>query len=61
LVFVSEKLKEGQLRGIYQSLKKKTKHLEELQNRLLNPRTKKRSKENLEKLIEGIAKLGTKK
>ena len=54
LVFISEKLKEGQLRGVYQSLAKKKKYLEELQKRLLSPRAKKRSRENLEKLINKI-------
>jgi transposase len=54
LVFISEKLKEGQLRGVYQALLKKEKSLEELQKRLLNPKAKKRSKENLEKSINKI-------
>lgn len=54
LVFVSEKLKEGQLRGVYQSLAKKKVRLKELQKRLLNPRAKKRSKEKLEKLVNKI-------
>jgi transposase len=51
LVFISEKLKEGQLRGIYQSLAKKKTHLKQLQKRLANPRAKKRSKESLERLV----------
>jgi transposase len=54
LVFVSEKLKEGQLRGVYQSLRKKEKCLKELQKRLLNPRAKKRSRGSLEKVINKI-------
>ncbi len=52
LVFVSEKLKTGQLRGIYQSLEKKKKSLRCLQRDLKNPRGKKRTKEQLEKKIE---------
>ncbi len=52
LVFVSKKLKAGQLRGIYQSLEKKKKSLRSLQRDLANPRAKKRSKEQLEKKIE---------
>jgi transposase len=54
LVFISEKLKEGQLRGIYQLLNKKQSRLKELQKSLSNPKAKKRSKENLEKLISKI-------
>jgi transposase len=54
LVFVSERLKEGQLRGIYQSLTKKKKCLKELQERLLKPKAKKRSRETLEKLLKKI-------
>jgi len=34
VVFISEKLKAGQIRGIYQSLKKKQKQLRELQKSL---------------------------
>ena len=45
IVFISRKLKSGQLRGIYQSLKKKKTALRKLQRSLANPRTKKRSEE----------------
>ena len=54
LVFVSQKLKDGQLRGTYQSLMKKEKQLRELQKRLSNLKAKKRSKEALEKLLNSI-------
>jgi len=55
LVFVSDRLKAGQIRGIYQSLAKKEKSLKELQGALSNPRGKKRNKEELEEKIKGIA------
>ena len=54
LVFVSERLKNGQLHGIYQSLTKKENLLKKLQKSLLNSRVKKRSKETLEKMINKI-------
>jgi len=54
LVFVSEKLKNGQLRGIYQSLEKRQILLGKLQTRLLNPRAKKYSRKTLEKLVNKI-------
>jgi len=57
LVFVSERLKAGQLRGIYQMLRKKKSALRELQRALANPRAQKRTREQLdakiEKLLEG--------
>lgn len=56
LVFISEKLKAGQLRGVYQSLNKKRKHLRKIQRALSNPRSKKRTKEDLEKTIDKVLK-----
>lgn len=56
VVFISEKLKAGQIRGIYQSLEKKQKQLRELQESLSNPRTKKRNKEELEDKITNLVK-----
>ena len=56
VVFISEKLKAGQIRGIYQSLGKKQKQLRELQESLSNPRTKKRNKEELEDKITNLVK-----
>ncbi|MCD6162171.1 MAG: IS1634 family transposase [candidate division Zixibacteria bacterium] len=56
VVFISEKLKAGQIRGIYQSLEKKQKKLRELQESLSNPRAKKRNKEELEEKISNLLK-----
>jgi transposase len=56
VVFISEKLKAGQIRGIYQSLEKKQKQLRELQESLSNPRAKKRNKEELEEKISNLLK-----
>jgi transposase len=55
IVFVSDRLKAGQIRGIYQSLAKKEKSLKELKKSLANPRGIKRSKEELEARIKDIA------
>jgi len=55
LVFISERLKAGQIRGVYQSLAKKEKSLKELQQELVNPKGKKRNREALEKKIKTIA------
>ncbi len=54
LVFVSEKLKEGQLRGVYQALAKKRQSLRKLQRALANPRTKRRTKERVEAVLKKI-------
>lgn len=54
VVFVSDRLKTGQIRGVYQSLAKKEKSLKELQRSLVNPRGKKRNREDLEKKIKTI-------
>ena len=56
VVFISEKLKAGQIRGIYQSLEKKQKQLRELQESLSNPRAKKRNQEELENKITNLLK-----
>ena len=56
VVFISEKLKAGQIRGIYQSLEKKQKQLRELQGSLSNPRAKKQNKEELENKITNLLK-----
>lgn len=56
VVFISEKLKAGQIRGIYQSLEKKQKQLRELQESLSNPRAKKRNKKELEEKISNLLK-----
>jgi transposase len=56
LVFVSDKLKAGQLAGIYQALQKKEKQLLELQTSLDNPRGKKRGRDKLEERIASLVK-----
>lgn len=55
VVFVSDRLKAGQIRGIYHSLAKKEKLLKELKKSLSNPKGKKRIREELEEKIKGIA------
>jgi len=54
VVFVSDRLKAGQIRGVYQSLAKKEESLQELQKSLANPRAKKRNRKDLEKRIKTI-------
>jgi transposase len=54
VVFVSDRLKAGQIRGIYQSLTKKEKSLQELQKSLASPRGRKRNRKDLEKKIKTI-------
>lgn len=56
IVFVSKKLKSGQLRGIYQSLRKKKAELRKLQRSLANPRAKKRARQDLEDKIKKLLK-----
>jgi len=55
LVFISDRLKAGQIRGVYQSLAKKEESLKELQQELVNPTGRKRNREALEKKIKTIA------
>lgn len=52
LVFISQRLKEGQLRGVYQTLEKIKKRLREIQLKLDYPKAKKRSREQLERSIK---------
>jgi len=56
LVFVSQRLKDGQFRGVYQALEKKEKRLKEIQKCLLSPRSRKRTKDQLENLIQKLLK-----
>jgi transposase len=56
IVFISERLKAGQLRGIYQSLEKKEAELKKLQETLCNPRAKKREKVQLEDQVRNLVK-----
>jgi transposase len=54
LVFVSDRLKAGQIQGIHQSLDKKEKILKELQKSLKHPKGRRRGKMNLGKKIRTI-------
>jgi len=54
VVFISEKLKAGQLRGIYQALKKRKLALGRIQRALANPRAKKRIREQLAEKIDAL-------
>jgi len=56
VVFISNKLKAGQLRGIYQALSKRKKVLSKIQRSLANPRTKKRTREQLGATIDSVLK-----
>ena len=56
VVFISEKLRAGQLRGIYQALKKRRLALGKLQRSLANPRAKKRTREQLAETIDELLK-----
>lgn len=54
IVYVSERLRQGQTRGLHQALDKKQQQLRELRDKLNNPRARKRNKEALEKEIQRI-------
>lgn len=56
LVFISDKLKAGQIRGVYQSLEKKIQQLQKIQKGLASPSAKKRERTDLENIIGKIAK-----
>jgi transposase len=56
VVFISKKLKAGQLRGVYQALKKRKLALGKIQRSLANPRAKKRSREQLAETIDNLLK-----
>ena len=56
VVFISEKLRAGQLRGIYQALKKRKLELGKIQRALANPRAKERTREQLVETIETLLK-----
>jgi transposase len=56
VVFISEKLRAGQLRGIYQALKKRKLFLGKIQRSLVNPRAKKRTREKLTDTIDNLLK-----
>lgn len=54
IVLISQKLKDGQLRGIYRSIKKKQQLLEELQEKLAKPKARKRNRKSLIKQVKKI-------
>ena len=56
IVYISEGLKAGQLRGIYQSLTKKIKELKKIQKSLSTPGGKKRNRLQLEERIKNVVK-----
>ena len=56
IIFISNKLKDGQIRGIYQSLEKIEKQLKQVKEELLSPKAKKRNKEQLENKINNLIK-----
>ncbi|MBU2495654.1 MAG: IS1634 family transposase [Candidatus Omnitrophota bacterium] len=53
VVLISEKLKAGQIRGIYQSLEKTENRLQAIQKALCNPGAKRRSQEEVAGQVEG--------
>ena len=56
VVFISEKLKAGQLRGVYQALKKRKLALGKIRRSLANPRAKKRTRKQLAETIDKLLK-----
>lgn len=56
VVFISEKLRAGQLRGIYQALKKKKSALGEIQRSLANSKAQKRNSEQLTETMDNLLK-----
>lgn len=56
VMYVSERLRQGQIRGLQQALTKKQQQLQELKDKLNNPRAQKRKKEALEVEIARIVK-----
>jgi transposase len=56
IAYVSEKLRAGQIRGVYAALEKKEQALKKLQNSLLNHKAKKYKKSELETKITDILK-----
>lgn len=57
VISVSKQLKEGQIRGIYQHLEKKTKQLSKLKQQLENPKKRKKcEKQDIENRLKNIIK-----
>lgn len=56
VLYISEQLRAGQIRGFVKTLQKKEEALEKLNTRLQNPRGKKRTREKLETQIQELMK-----
>jgi len=56
VIYLSEKLRQGQLRGLEQALEKRYEQLTALQTELANPRARKRKRLNIEKKVQEILK-----
>jgi len=56
VVFISQRLKAGQLRGVYQALNKRKKRLKQIQCSLANPRTRTRTREKLTETVNTLLK-----
>ncbi len=54
VIYISEHLKTGQIRGLYRSLEKTEKSLQQLQTKLLHPEARKRDREKLTDQIKKI-------
>ncbi len=56
VLYISEKLRQGQLRGLQQALAVKYEQLKDLQKQLASKRARKRDREDVERQIKGILK-----
>ncbi len=56
VLYLSEKLRKGQIRGLTQALEKKYKLLHELKEKLNNPRARKKQKETVQNKVKTILK-----
>jgi len=56
VIYLSEKLRQGQIRGLMQALKKKKQQLQELKRKLASPRTKILKQDEIERKIKHILK-----
>ncbi|HHU75862.1 MAG TPA: IS1634 family transposase [Firmicutes bacterium] len=56
VLYISEKLRQGQIRGLKQTLAKKYEQLNALKTALLNPRARKKERSSVEKKVQAILK-----
>lgn len=56
VLYISEKLRQGQIRGLKQTLAKKYEQLNALKTALLNPRARKKERSSVEKKVQEILK-----